>query len=329
MASVAQTAAVKELGICGWVARITANRADLLAQDRYFDGTVMESLRTNVFKIDRLPPGTAADSEIRIIDEPSRPTSVSHQPGAMEASGDFTTLEQVCPDPRYSIFGNLGLYFRFAMAEMEDKGMFSFHASGLYREEDNRLLMLVGGPGAGKTVFLLAGILLGYRVLSAEMIHVKVNEDEARFFKGALIDNVRVGTLTQDFPNVAEVVGIEIPETQDIWATKIAVDLTQVATRDDVLVNPHLDVVFPHVERGRGAPEIGPVRDPLVMGRLLFGNLSEKISQSFLLYDQYPVYSFDTPQRAARRFEFVQRLTPRVRSAKRVLTGPTECMKGV
>ena len=37
-----------------------------------------------------------------------------------------------------------GLYFKCAMAEMEEKDLFSFHASALHREEDNRLLLLVG-----------------------------------------------------------------------------------------------------------------------------------------------------------------------------------------
>jgi len=190
----------KKIGIWGFVTQLVSNNPQLLNESRYFDDLVMESLRTDVYKIDRVADDVSHDAEIIIRDEPGSATAVVMRPGRIKAKGDFTRLEKECPDSRYSLFGNLGLYFKFALAEMEEKGLFSFHASALYRAEDNRLLLLVGGPGAGKTVFLLAAVPMGYKVLSTEMTHCKIDDGGVHFYKGAIFDNIRVGNFVVDFP---------------------------------------------------------------------------------------------------------------------------------
>jgi len=319
----------RKVGIWGFVTRLASNNAHLITDSRYFEEIVMESLRTDIYRIEPLSDDVPHDAEMIIQDEPGRKTRISIREGRVEAAGDFTHLERTCPDNRYSLFGNLGLFFRFAMAEMEGKGLFSFHASALYRREDRRLLLLVGGPGVGKTVFLLAAVPMGYRVLSTEMTHCRLDEGGVHFYKGALIDNIRLGNFLVDFPEAIEQFRVKIPDVKDIWAKKIPVDMTPVATGEDIISNPKTVVLFPKVEVGRGAPVITSVKDPRLQARLLFQNLSEKIASPFLLYDTYPVASFDSPARAARRHDFVKRLLPCIAEAKSVLTGPRECMKGV
>ena len=323
------TEAAEKIGIWGHVTRLESNSPGLLREGRYFDDLVMESLLTDVYRIERVPSDTPHDAEMIVRDEPGLDTSVNASPGRIEARGDFTHLEKTCRDNRFSLFGNLGLYFRFAMAEMEQKGMFSFHASALYREEDRRLLLVIGGPGAGKTVFLLAGVPMGYRVLSAEMTHCRVENGNVHFYKGALFDNIRVGSFVVDFPEAVDAFGVTMPQVKDIWAEKVPVDMTPVSTEDDVITNPNTVVILPKVECGRGSPAITPVASPRKQARFLFANLSEKIASSFLFYDEYPVAPFDSPQRAKRRYGFVLKLLPHLAETKLVLTGPRECMKGV
>lgn len=319
----------RKIGIWDLVTRLESNNERLISNPRYFDDLVLESLRTDVYRIERLGDEVPHDAEMIVHDSPGAQLSLRKGPGRLETWGDFTRLEETCFDRRYSLFGNLGLFFRFATAEMEEKGLFSFHASALYHEEEDRLLLLVGGPGAGKTVFLLAGVPLGYTVLSTEMTHCRIDDQGAHFYKGALFDNIRVGNFTEDFPEAIEFFGLEIPQVDNIWSHKMQVDMTPVATRADIITNPKTVAVFPKVELGRGAPAITPVSDKRYLARLLFANLREKIASSFLLYDEHPVASFDTPERAARCGVFVRQLLPHIAEAKNTLTGPRECMKGV
>lgn len=321
--------ATKKIGIWGFVTRLVSNNPHLINNKRYFSDLVMESLRTDIYRIEQVSDNALHDAEMIVHDEKNIETTVRYKPAKVEAFGDFTRLEQTCPDKRFSLFGNLGLFFKFVLAGMEEKGLFSFHASALYREKDRRLILLLGGPGTGKTVFLLAAVPMGYRVLSAEMTHCRIDNGVVSFYKGALFDNIRVGSFVEDFPDAIDFFKIKIPQVKDVWAHKISVDMTPVATIQDIIIDPNIVVLLPRVEAGRGVPVITPVKDAQVRARFLFQNLSEKIASSFLLYDVCPVASFDSPAGAARRYDFVLKLLPHLTDLKSVLTEPRECMKGM
>ncbi len=292
---------------------------------------VLQSLLTDVWRVENVPYDAELDAEFWVRDAPDVPLSLrqENQGRRLLLEGDFSNVERSCSDKRYSLFGNLGLFFKYLLVVLERRGVFSFHASAIYRETDNRLVMFIGPAGCGKTVFILSAIEQGWKVLTVEMAHCEFRGDDLALHKGALYDNVRVGNLTMDFPGAIEPLGIKIPDVKDVWGHKFAVDLNPVAVGPDELLNPNISVVFPKVEMGRGDPEISALPKGRGLRRRLFDNLTEKIGSTLLLYDELPVQGFDSPELAKARLAFADEFMDRITDARSVLTGPRNCMKGI
>ena len=88
------------------------------------------------------------------------------------ARGDFSKLVKQTRDIRYSFFGNEGSLYRQTLKILEDKyGIFSFHSCAMYQPKENRLFLIIGGAGSGKSCFMLRGMQMGLELLTAEMGH--------------------------------------------------------------------------------------------------------------------------------------------------------------
>jgi len=312
--------------VCGATIGVASNNNSLISDPQYFESMILQSLLTDIWRIEDVPY-QSLDAELCVHDVPGAKMAWTRLGGRLLVTGDFTQAEKACSDNRYSIFGNLGLFFKYLLATLEHLGVFSFHASAIYR--DNRLVIFVGPAASGKTVFILSAIEQGWKVLTVEMAHCEFRGDDLVIHKGALYDNVRVGNLTIDFPGAIEPLKIKIPQTDDVWGHKFAIDMNPVAVEADYLTNPQISVVFPKVEMGRGDPEISPVKKGRGLRRRLFDNLTEKIGSTFLLYDELPIQGLDSPELGAARLEFVDKFMNLITDARSVLTGPKNCMKGI
>jgi hypothetical protein len=313
---------------------LVSNDRDLLTRSEYFTDRVPQSLLTDYHRVDDVPwDGGAAgvDAEIRIIDTPGLEPAITLEPDRVLAVGDWTALEAANSDRRYSLFGNLGFVFRYAIHALERyHDTWSFHASAMVDDKGD-LWLIPGGAGAGKTVFLLEGLGRGWTLFSTEMTHLRLTERGYEFYKGSLFDNIRLGTLLYDFPAVTERLGLALPPSSDPWGSKIALDLGHVQTPADVLVSPSLRIVSPKVESGRERAVVTPFdrREKLV--KLLFDNATEKHGGTVLLYDRLPIPSLDTPALMARRLRAMHELVDRatIKSARSTLCGARNCMEGL
>jgi len=313
---------------------LVSNNRELITRSEYFTDRVPQSLLTDYHRVDDLPwdGGPAGvDAEIRIIDTPGLAPAIALEPDRVLAVGDWTALEAANSDRRYSLFGNLGFVFRYAIHALErHHDTWSFHASAMVDDKGD-LWLIPGGAGAGKTVFLLEGLARGWTIFSTEMTHLRLTAGGYEFYKGSLFDNIRLGTLLYDFPAVLERLGTELPASKDPWGSKIALDLGHVQTPSDVLVSPSLRIVSPKVESGRDRAVVTRLdrREKLV--KLLFDNATEKHGNTVLLYDRIPVPSLDTPALMARRLGAMQALVDRatIKSARSTLCGARNCMEGL
>jgi hypothetical protein len=304
---------------------LVSNQSDLIRRSEYFADPVPQSLLTDYHRVDEVPwrglPGEV-DAELRILDTPGLAPVVSLARDGALLVGDWTALEAQARDRRYSLFGNLGFLFRYAIAALERyHATWSFHASAMVDDKGD-LWLIPGGAGAGKTVFLLEGLGRGWTIFSTEMTHVRLTAGGYEFHKGSLFDN---------FPDVAERLGLELPDAADPWGTKVALDLRPVQTPVDTLVNPALRIVHPKVESGRPRAVVGRLDRREQRVKLLFDSATEKHGGTVLLYDCLPVPSLDTPELMARRLggmrELVERAT--IRSALTTLCGARNCLEGL
>ncbi|MBC7224771.1 MAG: hypothetical protein H5T59_10950, partial [Anaerolineae bacterium] len=246
---------------------------------------------------------------------------------------DWGRLDRERHDRRWTLMGNMGLFFRFALATQERHGIYSLHASAVYRPDRHELLVIVGKSGAGKTVYLLEGIVRGYQIFSTEMTYFRLTDEGVVFYRGALLDNIRVGNFVYDYPQAAEMLGLTLPEVEDPWEAKISVHMERVTTEEPVLVNPRLSFIFPRIESGREGAVVSDVRRPEGLVKGLFDSASEKIGVTFLLYEEVPVVGLDTPALMRARLEAIRQLVAapkwEIVQAKNILAGSKSCMEGI
>ncbi len=311
---------------------LISNNRELIYKAEYFSDQVQQSLLTDFHRILEVEWRPDLDAQIYIIDEKGTAPTITWDEGRVLAVGDFSALEERVTDRRYTLFGNLGFLYRYIIFSLEKHyRVYSFHASAMFDEEKGELWLIPGGPGAGKTVLLLAGLSRGYTIFSTEMTHFRIYNGQCEFYKGSLFDNVRIGNLTDDFPEATSRLGLTLPRVEDPWATKIALDLKGVETSKDILINPPIHIVHPKVESGREKAIVTEIKPREKLVRLLFDNATEKHGGTFLLYDCLPVPSLDNPFLMKERFEAVMRLleTVKIITAKSTLCGARNCMEGI
>ncbi len=311
---------------------LMSNNEKLISEPRYFEGQVMESLLTDIHSLKPIPFTSDLDSYFVVIDDAHLTPQVKITDRVCTATGDFTRYEKECSDNRYSLFGNLGLFFKYLLVTLERyHQIYSFHASSMFSPGRNTLLLVVGGAGAGKTVFLLKGLEDDWKIFSTEMTHFRFTDRGYEFYMGSLFDNIRLGNLIYDFPQAGEKLKVEIPRgVKDVWGHKIAIDMGHIAAAPTYL-NPKVTVVDARIESGRETPIVKTVTRKEKIVKILFDNSTEKLGPTLVFYDVIPVESFDTPELMRRRLNVMNRFVEEVslNPVRSVLAGAKNCMEGI
>ena len=310
---------------------LVSNSERLITEPRYFEGQVMESLLTDIHSIHDIPYAEDLDAYFIALDDAKVEPQINVTGKVLFAAGDFTRYEKECSDNRYSLFGNLGLFFKYLLVTLErHHQVYSFHASSMFSPSRNTLLLVVGGAGAGKTVFLLKGLEDDWQIFSTEMTHFRFTDQGYEFYMGSLFDNIRLGTLIHDFPDANKRLKVEIPDVPDVWSHKIAIDMGHIAAQPCYL-NPLVTVVDAKIESGREIPVVKTLTRKEKIVKLLFDNATEKFGSPVILYDVIPVEGLDTPELMKQRLQTMTRFVDEVtlNPVKSVLAGAKNCMEGI
>ncbi len=273
---------------------ISTNSSHLLEPDRYF------WLDTNFLDFTPTPYALPLDSIFEIFDGEDTP-STEIKDRIFLLRGNFSEWEKEAVDRRYSIFGNLGIFSSWVLRTLEQAhDILSLHASGLVK--DNKILVVPGGAGAGKTVFIFNALDRGWKLFGTEFVHFRVSGG-VEFFKGAVKDAVRVETLHSHFPKWIEKLGITVKEEV---GSKFVVDLSPYQETNDRIQNPEIILVFPHIEEKRKNFDVCEIQDRKTLTRYLFHEASEKICKSQLLYGRMAVPGLDTDELAQKRLKHLE-----------------------
>ena len=273
---------------------ILTNSPHLLEPDKFY------WLDTNFLAVTPIPYELSLDSVFEIRDGVDKP-SIKVGDQNLRLMGNFSEWEKETEDLRYSLFGNLGIFSSWVLRTLEQAhDILSLHASCLVK--DNKILVVQGGAGAGKTVFIFNALDRGWKLFGTEFAHFRVSEG-VEFFMGAAKDAVRVETLRSHFPKWINKLGITVKEEV---GSKLVVDLSRYQDTSDRIQNPEIILVFPHVEEKRRNIIVREIQDRETLIEHLFHAASEKICKSQLLYGRMAVPGLDTDVLAQKRLRHLE-----------------------
>lgn len=327
------------------IARIglLCNNPAILDMPAYLDTELQEAnpriwpFLSSLHKVEDVPFGPGMDGYIYVFDSKHAAPDISAQVDRVIVSGDISGYErELASNPsakRWTLFGNGGILSKFSYTVLERcHGMLSFHATSMYDEARNEMYVIVGPPGAGKTVMMLEGCLRrGYRIFATEMTHVNFTEKGTVFYKGSLYDNIRVPTLVEDYPEAQEILGIKNMSPEKVGEAKIGVSFTRVQTRDDVIVNPRMNWLIPRIEAENSKAIFTDIKDEFTLARMLYENASENIVRPRIYYGRLAISLMDYPRSAEHRLSLCRRLVKEapITQAKSIYAGAKTCMTGV
>lgn len=284
------------------------------------------SLLTDFGDVSEIPYSEDTDGRISVLDAPDEHASYKFSNNEAFFMGPLVELTKKASDMRFSLWGNQGFLYRFALFMLErEHRIFNLHACALFQEKKNSLFIIAGGAGSGKTVYLLSGLLNGLKLFSTETVHFTFENNKMIWFLGSYIDNIRIGTLTHDFPQFLPPSLRE--ESEAVWQKKVALDLSPFKHEDNAIINPEVVIIFPRVEEGRRGFIRNRIEDARKGAKAVFDNISQKLSETVILYDAIPVLSLDTEGLAAQRWEAANRFIRHetVRAVESILTNPKDC----
>jgi len=286
----------------------------------------VKSLLTDFREVENIPYSENLDGYISVEESPK---DLSFEISGKRARfrGPFLKLTREASDLRFSLWGNQGFLYRYALYLLEKKHrIYNFHACALYDEEKGHMYVIIGGTGSGKTVYLLSGLTRGLKLYSTETVHFRIEENDLSWFMGSLVDNVRLGTLINNFPQFLP--GVEYEKNGKEWQRKIALDLSSYKTGFDELKVPgEVCIIFPRIEEGRKDFILNLIDDKRKAARALFDNISQKLTETVILYDRIPVLGLDEKEMAFSRLKYVKQLVNHRTIIKMasILASPNNC----
>jgi len=317
--------------LLGMNIELISDYPEILQDDEYFLGKngKLHSLLSNFHELVQVTAdaGKQIDVRIRIEDAPLDTLTLSIQDGTYLFRGPVKALEEGNGDKRASIFGNMGIFSKICVLELEKRGIYSFHSTSFVQPGSNKLFLILGGSGAGKSTVLLKAVKEGMQIFGTELTHFSIKDEKVTFYKGSLWQNCRMGNLVEDFPSLLETFSIDYVPNGNPWKQYLSVDLKPWQYAADVMEQPEVVVLFPRIESDRQDAERYLLKKSGVVYSA-FGNLSDKVSPPSYIYNSVFIPSVDGGNDQIERMKAAQKFLQYVdiRACWKFLTNPEECL---
>lgn len=325
---------VRLFSLLGMRIQVVSNYREIIFDDEYFlgEGGKLHSLLSNFQELVPISPkaGEKSDVSVRIEDKPNQNFTMFIKNGRYLFEGSIRDMEERTGDKRASIFGNMGIFSKILVLELEHRGIFSFHSTSFVQPGTNRLYLVLGGSGSGKSTVLLKAVKEGMQVFGTELTHFSFDRNKVIFHKGSLWQNCRMGNLVEDFPSLLDIFGISYGLTGNPWHQYLSVDLKPWQYPERIMEDPEVVVLFPRIESGRiKADRFQINKEDAIYSA--YENLSEKVSPPSYVYKKEFIPSIDTRTDQVNRMkagEDFMKIAD-IRNCWKLLTGPGDCLDDV
>jgi len=313
---------------------LISNNKSILFDDEYFlgKGAHLYSLLSNFHILNPIlnENDTAMEMIFKVVDKPDTEIKFESHGSVYKISGPIKELEDSARDKRASIFGNMGIFSKVVVRELEKLGIFSFHSTSFVHPTTNILYLVLGRSGSGKSTVLLKAITKNLQVFGTELTHIRIVDRRVIFMKGSLWQNCRMGNLVEDFPSLLEKFNINYTPNGNPWQQYISVDMNPWQYPKDIMIDPKVIILYPRIESERNSPERYKLDSADTAGNAytIFENLSDKVSPPSLLYKKFFIPSVDNREDQIRRMataeEFIRYAN--IIAEWKIMTSPDACL---
>jgi hypothetical protein len=312
---------------------ILSDIEEIISDDEYFKskGGYLHSLLSNFNSLNEISSELPMDMFFEIRnDSAAKEFSLEVDGSTYCLSGRIEKCEKETSDKRSSIFGNMGIFSKIAVRELEKMGVFSFHSTSFCKPGENRLYLVLGGSGAGKSSVLLKAQTENLNVFGTELTHFRVNEGKLQLMMGSLWQNCRMGNLVVDFPQLLDKYGILYSGEGNPWHQYKSVDMGRWKAQSSVLDNPEVVLLFPRIESERENNVVfkssADKKDYEI-----YSNLADKVSPPSMLYRSYFIPSIDDDESQKRRMKAASDFlnAANIIDCWEILANPAQCLNGI
>ena len=319
--------------LMGMKIELISNWEPVIRDDEYFmgQGGELHSLLSNFNSFRELPQISGADFIFELRDDADAAGfSLTSEGAAYILTGPVKDCEKSAGDKRAAIFGNMGFFSKVAVKELENRGIYSFHSTSFCSPEANRLFLVLGGSGAGKSSVLLKAQTEDLPVFGTELTHFKITEGKLEMLMGSLWQNCRMGNLVVDFPELLERYGIEYTGEGDPWYQYKSVDMSRWRAGRDMMNDPEIVIIFPRIESERSHAVINRCSTEKI-DYSLYSNLADKVSPPSMLYKRFFIPSVDDGEAQKKRMKAAQEFkkAANITECWEVLANSKQCLNGI